>query len=282
ALYRMVGDFFFPGDEDFSAKEIPCEKEIKSREEFEVPLPEGNETFNSLAKKLAQDLPRAQKGDPEAARKRLRQIVRAADYPLKMEKGDATKAGDVTATFWKFKLADAWTVPGVEVTPPGAKGTTVLLHDGGRKEAAAELGRLLKEGQRVVAVDLFYFGESKIEQRDFLFALTLAAVGDRPLGVQASQLTAIARGLSPEGKGPGVRVVAVGPRMSLVALTAAALEPGAIGGVELHNSWGSLKELIEKNVTVNQMPEPFCFGLLEEFDIPQLVELAGAKRVVRK
>src|SRR5690606_32600121 len=83
--------------EDSSANEISCEKEIKSREEHEVPLPDGNETFNSLAKKLAQDLPRAQKGDPEAAGKRMRQIVRAADDPPKEGSGDADKAGAAPA-----------------------------------------------------------------------------------------------------------------------------------------------------------------------------------------
>jgi hypothetical protein len=34
---------------------------------------------------------------------------------------------------------------------------------------------------------------------------------------------------------------------------------------------------------VTEVPELFCFGLLEQFDIPQLIALAGAERVeVRK
>ena len=67
-------------------------------------------------------------------------------------------------------------------------------------------------------MDPFYFGESKISKRDFLFALLLSSVGDRPLGIQASQIAAIARWL----KTP-VSIQAFGPRSSLIASVAAAL-----------------------------------------------------------
>jgi len=62
----------------------------------------------------------------------------------------------------------------------------------------------------VLAVDLFYFGESKIEKRDFLYALLMASTGDRPLGIQASQLVALAKWSATEFKSGPVSVVAVG------------------------------------------------------------------------
>ena len=88
----------------------------------------------------------------------------------------------------------AWRPPGSARTTtrhecPGSpaagavKGTALLVNDAGRKADSVNAERLLKAGYRVLAVDPFYFGESKIEQRDFLFAILVAAVGDRPLGI---------------------------------------------------------------------------------------------------
>ncbi|HXT61072.1 MAG TPA: hypothetical protein VN699_20705 [Pirellulales bacterium] len=58
------------------------------------------------------------------------------------------------------------------------------------------------------------------------------------------------------------------------------MEPKAVAGVELNGSLGSLKEIIERDATVDQMPEAFCFGLLEQFDVKQLAALAAPRPVV--
>jgi len=131
----------------------------------------------------------------------------------------------------------------------------------------------------VLAVDLFYFGESKIDKRDFLYALLMASTGERPLGVQASQLLALAGWSSADRQRGPVSVVAVGPRMSLIALAAAGCDDNAVAGLELHGTLGSLKEIIEQNRGVNQWPEMFCFGLLEDFDVKQLVALVAPRPV---
>lgn len=156
----------------------------------------------------------------------------------------------------------------------------ILVGDVGRKGLSAEAAQLLADGHRVVAVDPFYFGESRIAQKDFLFALLVAAVGDRPLGLQASQLTATARWLSTERMLGPVKLISVGPRASVFSTVAAALEEKAIAGLELRNPLSSLKEIIAKNVGVNQQPELFCFGLLEQFDVPQLRALVAPRPVV--
>src|SRR5213078_84700 len=113
-----------------------------------------------------------------------------------------------------------------------------------------------------------------ISSHDFLFALLMAAVGERPLGIQASQLVAVANWADDHHKAQPVTLVASGPRSSLAALVAAAFDPEAIGGVQLHGSMASLKEVIEQNQGVNTAPELFCFGLLEKFDIKQIAALA--------
>ena len=57
----------------------------------------------------------------------------------------------------------------------------------------------------------------------YLWALLLATVGERALGLQANELLSVARWSAGETKDP-ITVVADGPRSSVIALAAAALE----------------------------------------------------------
>jgi hypothetical protein len=287
ALYRALGDFFYAGVKDYDPKEIESKGEVKEGSALAVELPEKNLDFNKIALALAEKLPR-DAALPEkdatkwqkARREQLRQIVAAKDFKVEAWKNTTAEEKDgVKATYWRLRLGNAWTVPAVELVKGEPKGTTILLNDAGRKTDAADAERLLNAGQRVLAVDLFYVGESKIEKRDFLYALLMASTGDRPLGIQASQLNAIASWSAAEHRGGPVSVVAVGPRMTLVALVAAGLDEKALGALELRGALGSLKEVIEKNRGVDQWPEFFCFGLLEAFDVKQLVALAAPRPV---
>jgi hypothetical protein len=74
-------------------------------------------------------------------------------------------------------------------------------------------------------------------------------------------------------------LTAVGPRSSLFALVAAALEPEAVAALELQGSLGSLREVIEQNRSVAEMPELFCFGLLQEFDISTIAALVAPREL---
>ena len=53
----------------------------------------------------------------------------------------------------------------------------------------------------------------------------------------------------------------------------------AIARLELHHAFPSLKAVIEQNHTFEQMPEMFCFGLLEAFDMEQLMALVAPRPV---
>ena len=288
AFYRMLGDFFYKPEDGFDPTEIPCDDEVKSKEDLLVELPDEMQDFNTLALRLSEDLPReaaVPEEEKEAAawresrRRKLREIVKAKDYQVNAVKFGQQEKSGTKATFWKLQMGGAWTVPAVELVKGTPQKTAILVADGGRGSAAAEAVRLLDDGYRVVAVDPFYFGESRIAQRDFLFALLVAAVGDRPLGLQASQVAAVAR-WSRQQHGSPITVVALGPRSSLFSLVAAGLEEKAIGRLELHDSLKSLKEVIQQNWAVNQKPELFCFGLLEEFDVQQLTALASPRPVI--
>ncbi|MEX2286397.1 MAG: acetylxylan esterase [Planctomycetaceae bacterium] len=287
-FYRMIGDHFYAGRKDFDATEIPCNLEINLKDDLHCSMPDENASFHSLALELMEPLPRQSELPTEktqaakwqtAGRTRLAEVIRAKKYDVQAIVAGEKSVGDVKATLWNLRLEGTWTVPAVELSKGKPTSTAILIADGGRATVASEAAALLTKGHRVLAVDPFYLGESKINVRDYLFALLVSAVGDRPLGLQASQVAAIARWARKEHSDAPVSVHALGPKSSLIALTAASLDDSSISGVNLSGSYGSLKEIIEKNMGANDAPELFCFGLLEQFDIRQLVALAAPRPV---
>lgn len=275
ALYRVIGQHWYSGDAAFSSKEIACEEEIKKSEELAVELPADNLDFQQLATQLMKDLPRG-----KADRSALRATLRLAEQPTELtaEKGTESQLGQTKVVRWKLKIGEQWTVPAVELSSGGDKGAAIVLADAGRASQAESVRKLLADGWRVLAVDPFYFGESKIKSHDFLFALLVSSVGERPLGVQAGQLQRIANWLKQDQQAKQVRIFAHGTRTSLIALAAAASDEN-IDGLRLHGSLGSLKEVIEQGGQVNTSPEQFCFGLLETADIAQLAALVAPREV---
>lgn len=288
AFYRAIGDFFYTGDETFSAIEIESEAEVKTAEELHVELPGENADFHTLALGLAKDLPR-RAPPPEADEElpawragrveELQSILRTQRFNVVAEDAGSEVQGDVRATFWRLRIGDAWTVPAVELSAGEPEPTALLVADGGRTAACESAAELLDRGFRVVAVDPFYWGESRIAKSDSLFALLTASLGDRPAGIQASQIAAVARWLKNDRNDGGVAVYAVGGRACLAALGAAAIEDNAIQRITLRDSLGSLQEVIEENGSVEQAPELFCFGLLEKFDIRDLATLIAPRPV---
>jgi dienelactone hydrolase len=288
ALYRMLGDQFFPGQADYAVEEIPSDSEIKTVDQLRVALPSDQATLHSLAMALSKGLPRepalplekpAALAWQSARREQLTQIVRFHEGVIRPESISTESKDGLSATLWKLRLDDHWTIPAVEFSRGEPKGTTILLTDLGRKEARGAAEELLARGQRVVAVDLFDSGESKISEKAWLWNLYVSTVGERPLGIQASQVAAAARWSASTARGPA-SVLAVGPRSSIAALVAAALETQAIGDLEVRQAPGSLKEPIESGTPFDNAPDRFCFGLLERFDLPQLVALAAPRKVV--
>jgi dienelactone hydrolase len=288
AFYRMVGEHFYAG-KTFDAKEIPSEAELKTKDRLQVDLPSSNLDFTTLARNLSAELPRD--GDlpteilragawQRSRRGKLRSLVHAHDFPVTAETTGTETVGGSAVTRWKLRLGEAWTVPAVELAPSSPSGTVLRIGDDGRGALSERARAYLTAGKRVVALDPFHLGESQTQPpgRAYLWPLLVGAVGERPVGIQASQVGAVARWLAGRKLGP-VTLDASGPRSSLAALVAAGLEEKAIQGVELRGSLGSLKEAIERQTAYASAPEIFCFGLLEAFDIRQLAALSAPRPV---
>ncbi|SPE38564.1 conserved exported hypothetical protein [Candidatus Sulfopaludibacter sp. SbA6] len=267
-FYRFLGEFFFPSG-GFPDQEEPSD--LRTPEALRMPLPEPNEDFHTLAERLSEKLPRPLAISAAESREKLREIVRWTDYRVTAQPAGADSAA------WRLSMNGNWTVPAVEFDSDGATGATLVLGDAGKAKLTTEIQPLLDRRQRVIAIDPFYFGECRIETRDYLYALLISALGERPLGVQAAQVAAVARWLR-QKFGP-VTVESFGPRTGLIALVAAAIETGAIREVKLHQGLATLREPIERDMEVTAAPELFCFGLLEWFDLKQLAALVAPRPV---
>lgn len=282
--YAVLGDFFYPQDPSFARAEIPSQAEIKTAAELHVPLPEDNLDFHRLAVGLLAEVPRdaelpADKKAAEAWQRERRDHLIAI---LKAPKYDVT-AAEQSGESWKLKLGQSWTVPAVQFAAASDKprAISLVVDDRGRTNTAAAISRRLAAGDAIWAVDPLLWGESKIKAQDpdYLYPLFVAAVGERALGIQAAQLAGIARWLRERHPGLPITLVAEGPRSSMAALVATAIEPAAVSAAEVASAPASLKQLIEEDKTVETAPELFAFGLLAEFDIRQIVAISAPRPV---
>ena len=288
ALYRALHDFFFPKDPAFPRTEIACRSELKTPDELHVPLPEDNLDFHRLALRLSEQIRRPL---PSAdgltvwqtqRRSALRKVVRLPrDETLAVTHSSLTTS--IATIRWQWmRIEGSWTVPAVEITTPQSdpRRLAIVFSDQGRAACVFDTTILLSAGYRVLAVDPFGLGESKIGDRDFLWALLVSSVGERPLGIQAGQILSLARRAREEQGAAEISLIADGPRSSLIALIAGAAAPETIDRVEVRGSWGSLKELIEENRGASEFPEAFCFGLLATADIVDLAAMILPRPVI--
>ncbi|MCC6540077.1 MAG: acetylxylan esterase [Bryobacterales bacterium] len=267
ALYRALRETF---NLNFDPRDGNVDADIRPQEQLRPALPENNLDFHQIALQLAKGLPRP----GGATREKLRSVVRFQEMNVEARPAGSDQRDGIRAVYWKLRIGGAWTVPAVELYSGAPTATTVLLSDAGRANLAALVREEIAAGRRVIAIDPFYFGESRIAKRDFLYAMLLAGLSEPPLGLQASQIAAVARWAGVARKLGPVGVRSVGPRLSLAALVAAAADPAVIAGHQSSDAYGSLHDILKKNLTVDKAPELFCFGLLHSFDIPQLEALA--------
>jgi hypothetical protein len=290
-LYKMLGYTFYGRDNAISQKETHTAMEIQSMAKLEVPLPEDNLNLNYIANIIADGLPVphpstdpfTEKMEPKYAIPALHEVLHTRAYKAEATKVETKKIGKgYNLTAWKLVLGSEWTIPVVELTPPGKpKATVLLLGDNGRASLASISSQQLAAGNRVLALDLFNFGETNLGKQDFLYSILVSALGERPLGVQTSQLAAISGWAMEEFGGQPVNFETLGPRTSTIALITSVLSTNRIGKGTLHNPLESLKSLIKAKFGANQSTELFCFGLLKHFDIPLLLELANAEDETR-
>lgn len=292
--YRLLSRHFGLGPWD---REDPVDREIQSYEDLVVGIPEDNLTIVGVARQLAnRKLQGADAKEGRAAegleerRARLRSLVRF--QPVKVKHGWAlhnTKNRGVESYSYRIHFTDGLAASalwgkGID-TPEGAP-ASILLLDEGKAMAGQQASDRINWGEQVLTVDLILTGEAQPRRRNtsdsHRYAQLMATVGDRPLGIRASHLLALAKWLKDHHGAPEVRVEAHGLRSQVAALLGAALDPAAFSEVRVDKGIKSLGHLLSKPVPYEEAPELFCLGLYPEFDLERLVQLAEPVHVEQR
>ncbi|MSS71446.1 MAG: hypothetical protein EXS64_08145 [Candidatus Latescibacteria bacterium] len=271
---------------DIPVEDIPCADEIRSEWELSVGLPPDNPTLLSIASRLSDRLPRKRSSLKTRAqdRKRLTEVLRLPGaYEVEARAvGRPARVGEVKVRHHVLSVG-RWNVPVTEFQGKGSGEPALLMCDGGRAGLTGAVQDALSAGKRAFAVDLFASGEQIIATGayHYLFMECVASAGDRPLGIRTAQMLALLKWVRSYCKKDSADVTALGLSMGVSALCAAALQPGGIGTMRLNNVPDTLRRLMDWSVDYTRDPVVFCFGLLEQFDVQDLVVLSDPVEIVQ-
>lgn len=278
-LYRFLGLHFFPFEKRVYS-DIPSEGEILTHEELNVPLPEDAADFHTLAAQAAKDLPKPLPASPDKQRALLRRILRYSDLEIGAARFTGPAAtGDFQIRQLRLNIGE-WQIPATVIEAKGDSDSVrkhvILLADGGCASQQARIEELARTGNRVLALDPILFGHSlPAAGQKYQNAMLLATVGERPLGIQSAQVVAAARYFARVFVTESVSIESAGATTSLIARCAAAIDGGqVISAVTTKGEAESLHDFLKPGPSYGGTPEVYCFGLLEYFDIPQLIQLA--------
>jgi hypothetical protein len=274
-LYRFLGLHFFPFEKRVYS-DIPSEGEILTHEELNVPLPEDAADFHTLAAQAAKDLPKPLPQSPDKQRALLRSILRYRDLEIGAARftGPAP-TGDLKVRQLRLNIGE-WQIPATVIEGATVDKHVILLADRGCALQQARIEELARDGNRVLAIDPILFGHNlPASGQKYQNAMLLATVGERPLGIQSAQIVAAARYFTRVFVTDKVTIETHGATTSLIARCAAAIDAGlVISSVKTKGEAHKLHDFLTPGPSYGGTPEVYCFGLLEYFDIPQLVQLA--------
>jgi len=259
---------------DTPETDLPYEDELLSETQLEVGIPEDNATISSLAIDAARGLPST--GIPpeadaaswvEDTRSRLVDAIKYSALQVEDEFLDGNDGVDLH----RLHMGGFWTIP-VTVFQGSGEGTGILLSDGGRRQLHDSVLGQMKSFHRVVAADVFGTGESSYPAK---YQMTLAAHGERPLGIMVGQIMGLVDWSHSTLGGDPIHLSATGLSTSFASLCSAAIQPEYLDGLNLEGLHSSLKHLINIPVDYESAPQLFCFGLLESIDVRELLILTG-------
>ena len=273
-LYRFLDEHFglTTADDD-----LPFEQELQTEADLDVGLPADNATMHSLAIGHLQQIRRkrnkGRSATPATTRARLRRLLHLSKPTKSASKvtAKAVSTNRTGVTQWRL-LTDGFTVPVTQIQPEGrVAGVEIVLNDAGRAGSSLAAAGGLARKHQTMAVDLLGTGESHVTHQYHMLA---ASAGLRPLGLQTAQLQSVIDWARRRFRVDKVHLRASGTLMPIVALLAAALDPGKIADIELGGYLGTLDRLIDLPMSYAAHAPLYCFGLLAEIDLPDLLRLA--------
>lgn len=291
AAYRFINQSFNLTGPD---EEVLVGSEIKSYDDLVVGLPKDNLTILRLARRFASGIqhpPIPSVGTERASwitseRAHLKKLVRYR--PVRVTHAWAitnTKHRGVETRSYRFDLSDGLSATGVwlkAIGTPDNSPLTIVLNDKGKQGAANEVCARVNRGEQVLALDLLFFGDASPPNPIAPFyTQLLGAIGDRPIGMEAAQLIAVADWFQARSPGSRIRLETTGIRTQSVALVACDLDPNLFAQLVTQGGMQSLSFLLEKPVIYDDAPDLFCLDLYREADLAGLATLAEPTKVTQ-
>ncbi len=288
-LYRFLNRHF---GIDTPEDELPWAGELLTEAELTVELPPDNATLLSLAQRSLQSIRRERKSRSpssrgrklsaarlRADRQRLARLIRLVRFRdlRPSQVGRVLKRRRSSIRQWVVSLnsngSGTWSLPVTEIAPSRPSGVELVVGDGGRRQLAGPVQLSVADGHRVLAADILGTGEADVG--GWQFHMILASAGERSLGLQVGQLLALVRWACKRYRTTAVDVRATGQVLPVVALMAAALEPRRIRSIATNGLLDTLGRLVDFPIPYASAVPLFCFGLLREFDIADLMDLSA-------
>lgn len=259
------------------AEDLPWRDELHTEAELNTGLPAANATLLSLAQQALVEIRKRREGKrKKPSRTRLRQVLCVATWDevaVESRKATVHKGRTVRQHIVQLggQVGGQWSVPVTEISPDGVQEVELFIGDSGRRYAVADGTR------RVLAADIFGSGESHCSWQ---YHMLLAASGARSLGVQVGQVLALVEWARQYYKVERVHLRLAGTVLSVAGLAAAALAPGQIASIRTAALMDSLDRLIDWPLKYAEAAPLFCFGLLAEFDLPELIALSAPVPII--
>ena len=285
-FYRFINKHFL-ADKETLDEEISSEDEVLTEEELTVGLPGKNVDFLTLARRLHEGIPhnRLPDGDTDEIRKwqlsgkeSLKHILRyeTCEITNLQTAGERTR-GEYLVKRYTLRIGDQWTLPLTDISTTRTGADLLLVTaDQGKASAEALVEKALDEGQRVLLIDVLLQGECKPQATPgHQYAMMASAAGYRILGIQAAQLAAVSTWATGFYGSSRIQLAGNGPVSSVLMLCSAALSGVTVENILLVDPLASLKQLSEKAMLYDESPSLFCFGLLEAFDVRELIGLVA-------
>jgi hypothetical protein len=273
------------------SKEIPSDSEILSPLQFAGTLPKNNLTTAGLARKLAAQITRAAipaaGADRDSWTKSQRALLKSTIRysPVSVTgpwKLISTKRPGLQAFTYRFDFSNSLSASGIWIAGNHAAQDaplTIVLNDKGYKASAQNVADRVNRGEQVLALDPLFFGATSPDETDPAYwELLVTGSGERPLGLEVGQLVAVAESFQTAKK--KIRLETEGIRSQVVALAAAALEPGLFSEISSNGAMTSLSYLLDIPVPYRSAPDLFCLELYKYFDIDRLAAMASPVPVV--
>ena len=276
-------------------EEIPSEDEVRTEEALWVGTPADNADFVSLGRSLARGIKRRKPPEDPAAfsrwqaagRERLLSLLRYRLLPVERVTGQVSRTEEGRRLECaSYHLRDGWVLPVVTTVIPNRRPgkTRLILADEGRQGTEGLVVEALRDNAAATVVEVVMQGACGLGAAPHQWTMMLASSGGRMLGLQVAQLAAVMGHMDPARPDVAARldIAAQGPVSSVIALMAASLCGRRVDEIILHRGLSSLHRLIDEPGRYESLSSLFCFGLLAEFEIEDLIAMARPARVEQR